>query len=76
MLTIPGWNPRKLNTNASRYTFRFSAERHPFEPAGAQRHLACQHGSVSLIMDRAYEGNETRQLALALGYEPVVSCLT
>ena len=23
-------------------------------------------------MDRAYEGNETRQLALALGYEPVV----
>ena len=23
-------------------------------------------------MDRAYQGNETRQLALALGYEPVV----
>ena len=23
-------------------------------------------------MDRAYEGDETRQLALALGYEPVV----
>ena len=23
-------------------------------------------------MDRAYEGNETRQLALALGYEPLV----
>ena len=26
----------------------------------------------SLIMDRAYERNKTRQLALALGYEPVV----
>ena len=25
-----------------------------------------------LIMDRAYEGNETRQLALALGFTPVV----
>lgn len=26
----------------------------------------------ALIMDRAYEGDETRQLALDLGYEPVV----
>ena len=34
--------------------------------------LGQQHGSLSLIMDRAYEGNETRQLALVLGYEPVV----
>jgi transposase len=25
-----------------------------------------------LIMDRAYEGNETRQLALELGFTPVV----
>ena len=25
-----------------------------------------------MIMDRAYEGDETRQLALDLGYEPVV----
>ena len=25
-----------------------------------------------LLMDRAYEGNETRQLALALGFMPVV----
>lgn len=25
-----------------------------------------------LLMDRAYEGNETRQLALDLGFEPVV----
>jgi transposase len=27
---------------------------------------------VSLLMDRAYEGNETRQLALDLGFIPVV----
>ena len=32
--------------------------------------LGQQHTRVSLIMDRAYEGNETRQLAL--GYEPVL----
>ena len=29
-----------------------------------------------LIMDRAYEGNETRQLALALGFTPVVPPLS
>ena len=34
--------------------------------------LGRQQDSVSLIMDRAYQGDETRQLALALGYEPVV----
>ena len=34
--------------------------------------LGQQHDSPSLIMDRAYEGDETRQLALALGFEPVV----
>ena len=34
--------------------------------------LGQQRNRVSLIMDRAYEGNETRQLALELGYEPVV----
>ena len=34
--------------------------------------LGQQHDSPSLVMDRAYEGDETRQLALALGYEPVV----
>ena len=28
--------------------------------------------SVSMIMDRAYEGDETRQLVLALGFTPVV----
>ena len=34
--------------------------------------LGRQQEELPLIMDRAYEGNETRQLALALGYEPVV----
>lgn len=28
--------------------------------------------SVALLMDRAYEGDDTRQLALDLGYQPVV----
>lgn len=28
--------------------------------------------SIPLVMDRAYEGDETRQLALDLGFDPVV----
>jgi len=43
-------------------------------PAG--RELLAAGGPVTegclLIMDSAYEGNETRQLAHQLGYEPVV----
>ena len=35
-------------------------------------HLGHQQQAPYLIMDRAYEGNETRQLALALGFTPVV----
>lgn len=31
---------------------------------------------LHLLMDRAYEGNETRQLALALGFIPVVPPLS
>ena len=38
--------------------------------------LGQQHDSPSLVMDRAYEGNETRQLALALGFTPVVPPLS
>ena len=34
--------------------------------------LGSRPGKPSLLMDRAYEGNETRQLALDLGFEPVV----
>ena len=36
------------------------------------RTLPCPETSVALIMDRAYEGDETRQLALDLGFTPVV----
>ena len=38
--------------------------------------LGQQHDNPSLVMDRAYEGNETRQLALALGFTPVVPPLS
>jgi len=43
-------------------------------PAGRQlmRDLPRPDEEVALIMDRAYEGDETRQLALDLGYTPVV----
>ena len=34
--------------------------------------LGPQRENLSIVMDRAYEGNETRQLALALGFTPVV----
>ena len=34
--------------------------------------LGPQQGNLSVVMDRAYEGNETRQLALELGFTPVV----
>lgn len=36
------------------------------------RKLGQQSQPIHLIMDRAYEGNETRQLALDLGFNPVV----
>lgn len=36
------------------------------------RRLGPQQHPVHLLMDRAYEGNETRQLALDLGFIPVV----
>ena len=38
--------------------------------------LGSQVQNPYLLMDRAYEGNETRQLALALGFTPVVSPLS
>jgi transposase len=34
--------------------------------------MALPLAPVALIMDRAYEGDETRQLAINLGYTPVV----
>lgn len=34
--------------------------------------IGVQQDPLFLVMDRAYEGDETRQLALDLGYTPVV----
>ena len=34
--------------------------------------LGPRQDNLSVVMDRAYEGNETRQLALELGFTPVV----
>lgn len=43
-------------------------------PAGRTllEHLGPVKQPIHLLMDRAYEGNETRQLALDLGFVPVV----
>src|SRR5680860_165149 len=55
-------------------TFALSPGQHHDAPAGRQ--LLRKMGKVSsplyLLMDRAYEGDETRQLALDLGFIPVV----
>ena len=34
--------------------------------------LGPRPGNLAVVLDRAYQGNETRQLALALGFTPVV----
>jgi transposase len=55
-------------------TFGLSPGQDHDAPAGRQ--LMIDFGPVAeptpLIMDRAYEGDETRQLAMGLGYVPVV----
>lgn len=55
-------------------TFSLSPGQDHDAPAGREllRRLPELETSVALIMDRAYEGNETRQLALDLGFTPVV----
>ena len=55
-------------------TFSLSPGQHHDAPAGRRllQTLPLPEEPVSLIMDRAYEGDETRQLALDLGYTPVV----
>ena len=40
------------------------------------RRLGFQRERLPLLMDRAYEGNETRQLAMNLGFTPVVPPLS
>ena len=55
-------------------TFSLSPGQHGDGPCGREllRTLPCPDASVALIMDRAYAGDETRQLALELGFTPVV----
>ncbi len=38
--------------------------------------LGPQQDNLAMVMDRAYEGNQTRQLALELGFLPVVPPLS
>ena len=55
-------------------TFALSPGQAHDAPEGRKliRKLGAPKWPVSLIMDRAYEGDETRQLALDLGFIPVV----
>ena len=55
-------------------TFSLSPGQAHDAPEGRKllRRLGRQGTSLALVMDRAYEGDETRQLALDLGFEPVV----
>ena len=55
-------------------TFSLSPGQAHDAPEGRKllRRLGAQRDDLSIVMDRAYEGNETRQLALELGFAPVV----
>lgn len=56
-------------------TFSLSPGQNHDAPEGRQLLRKLNHptgSTLSLIMDRAYEGDETRQLALDLGFIPVV----
>ena len=55
-------------------TFSLSPGHKHDAPEGGElpRTLKPVHSTVSMIMDRAYEGDETRQLVLELGFTPVV----
>jgi transposase len=59
-------------------TFSLSPGQAGDAPAGREllRTLAALPRRCRLIMDKAYEGNETRQLALDLGFIPVVPPLS
>ena len=67
----------RLSSRSSRYTaitFSLSPGQAHDAPEGRKllQRLGAQPHQPCLIMDRAYEGNETRQLALDLGFTPVV----
>ena len=55
-------------------TFSLSPGQRHDAPEGRKllRRLGRQRAGPALVMDRAYEGDTTRQLALDLGFTPVV----
>ena len=55
-------------------TFTLSPGQDGDAPRGREllRNWQQRPGPCALVMDRAYEGDETRQLALDLGFSPVV----
>ena len=69
------WLPRMARTAI---TFSLSPGQAHDAPEGRKllSRLGPQGQDPYLLMDRAYEGNETRQLALALGFTPVVPPLS
>ncbi|MDR2030750.1 MAG: transposase, partial [Azoarcus sp.] len=72
-----GWNTKiHLVAADDRTAIAFSLSPGQAHDAPEARKLLRQLGAVTrpvhLLMDRACEGNETRQLALDLGYFPVV----
>jgi transposase len=59
-------------------TFALSPGQDHDAPAGREllRRLPVPAQPIALVMDRAYEGDQTRQLALNLGFTPVVPPLS
>ena len=59
-------------------TFSLSPGQDHDAPEGRKllNRLGAQHENLPVVMDRAYEDNETRQLALELGFTPVVPPLS
>ncbi|HEV6967401.1 IS5 family transposase [Roseateles sp.] len=76
-----GWNT-KIHLVAAdartAITFSLSPGQAHDAPEGREllKRLGKPNRALHLLMDRAYEGNETRQLALDLGYTPVVPPLS
>ena len=72
-----GWTTKiHLVAADARTAVTFSLSPGQAHDAPEGRKLLCRLGGqqekLPLLMDRAYEGNETRRLALTLGFEPVV----
>ena len=69
---------RRLADARTAITFSLSPRQAHDAPEGRKllARLGPQRPGAYLLMDRAYEGNETRQLALDLGFVPVVPSLS